>query len=235
LKRIIEREQPCNPSATPFKLFGLGNWPLTPALVAMRNPVPWLSRHRRIFSLGAFFVWQTSGISTIGAAASLPVEKYPSLFSAQACSSPEKNASQAQVQAELPAAAAAAARNLPSGLDPRVKVKGFERKRPARRLLPAHLRASALCIRCRGRAAAAARCARSARTRPRCWSMCRLRGRACPREGGGDPARAREVLLRSCETIARTPAPSYPSARRRAGRSCALGSVAAYAATAPVF
>jgi hypothetical protein len=70
-------------------------------------------------SLGAFFVWQTSSILAIGAAASLPVEKYPSLFSAQVCSSPERNASQAQARAELAAAAAAAAKSLPSGLDPR--------------------------------------------------------------------------------------------------------------------
>src|SRR5260221_4544986 len=119
LKRIIEREHPCNPSATPFKLFGLGNWRVTPALVAMRNPVPWLSRHRRIFPWALFSCGRHPASRQSGPQLPLPVEKYPSLSSAQACSSPEKNASQAQARAELAAAAAAAAKSLPSGLDPR--------------------------------------------------------------------------------------------------------------------
>ena len=115
----------------------------------------------------------------------------------------EADASQAQAQAELAAAAAVASA---------IKVEAFERKRPARRPLPAHLPRERL-----------------VHPAPVACPCC---GGATLRKIGEDVTEMLEHVpaswkviqhvrekfsCRSCETIAQTPAPSHPIARGRAG------------------
>jgi transposase len=115
----------------------------------------------------------------------------------------EENASQAQTRAELAEGAAAAAK---------IKVESFERKRPARRPLPAHLPRERL-----------------VHPAPTACPCC---GGKSLRKIGEDVTEMLEHVpaswkviqhvrekfsCRSCETIAQTPAPSHPIARGRAG------------------
>ena len=116
----------------------------------------------------------------------------------------EENASQAQAQAELAAAEATAAT--------KINVVAFQRRRPARRPLPAHLPRERLVH----PAPAACPCCGDTRLRkigedvtemlehvPASWKVIQ---------------HVREKFsCRSCETIAQTPAPSHPIARGRAG------------------
>jgi transposase len=115
----------------------------------------------------------------------------------------EENAAQAQAQAELADAAAATVV---------IKVEAFERKRPARRPLPAELPRE-----------------RVVHPAPTACPCC---GGATLRKIGEDVTEMLEHVpaswkviqhvrekfsCRSCETIAQTPAPSHPIARGRAG------------------
>src|SRR5262245_7139706 len=116
----------------------------------------------------------------------------------------EADASQAQAQAELAAAEAAAAT--------KINVVAFQRKRPARRPLPAHLPRERL-----------------VHPAPTACPCC---GGKSLRKIGEDVTEMLEHVpaswkviqhvrekfsCRSCETIAQTPAPSHPIARGRAG------------------
>jgi transposase len=115
----------------------------------------------------------------------------------------EEDASEAEARARLAAAAAA---------DAKVEVKGFQRKRPARRPLPEHLPRE-----------------RVVHPAPTACPCC---GGSTLRKIGEDvtetlehvPAQWKVIQhvrekfsCRSCETIAQTPAPSHPIARGRAG------------------
>ena len=115
----------------------------------------------------------------------------------------EEDAAQAAAKAQIAAASAASAK---------VKVEGFQRKRPARRALPEHLPRE-----------------RVVHPAPAVCSCC---GGSALRKIGEDvtetlehvPSRWKVIQhvrekfsCRSCEAIAQTPAPSHPIARGRAG------------------
>jgi transposase len=115
----------------------------------------------------------------------------------------EEDASQAEAQAQIAAAAAT---------DAKVKVEGFERKRPARRPLPDHLPRERVvhapptaCLCCGSTALRkiGEDVTETLEHVPACWKVIQ---------------HVREKFsCRSCETIAQTPAPSHPIARGRAG------------------
>src|SRR5262249_21829958 len=116
----------------------------------------------------------------------------------------EEDASQAQAQADLAAAEAAAAT--------KIDVVAFQRKRPARRPLPAHLPRERL--------------VHPAPTACPCCGGTTLRKIGEVVTESLDHVRAPGKVIqpgrenspcRSCETIAQTPAPSHPIARGRAG------------------
>jgi transposase len=120
----------------------------------------------------------------------------------------QENAAEAAVAAQ---AAAANARDLPSGIDARIKVAGFERCKPARRPLPEHLPRERIVY----PSAAACPCCGGALHKlgedvtetleliPRRWKVIQ---------------HVREKLsCRTCEAISQAPAPSHPIARGRGG------------------
>ena len=116
----------------------------------------------------------------------------------------EENASQAPAQAEPTAAEAAAAA--------KVNVVAFQRKRPARRPLPAHLPRERLVH----PAPTACPCCGGTRSAPRLGEGLRPLEHV-PASWKVIQHVREKFSCRSCETIAQTPAPSHPIARGRAG------------------
>jgi transposase len=120
----------------------------------------------------------------------------------------QENASEAEVAAQL---AMAKAKNLPSGLDPGVKVQGFERCKPARRPLPEHLPRERIVY-------------PSATACPCCGGVLHKLGEdvtetleLIPRQWKVVQHVREKFSCRTCEAITQPPAPSHPIARGRAG------------------
>jgi transposase len=107
--------------------------------------------------------------------------------------------------------AAAAAKSLPSGLDPRVKVAAFERRKPARRPLPEHLPRERIVY-------------PSPSACPCCGGTLHKLGEditetleLVPRQWKVIQHVREKYSCRSCEAITQPPAPLHPIARGRAG------------------
>src|SRR3984893_16828896 len=120
----------------------------------------------------------------------------------------QENAAEAEAVAEL---ATAKAESLPSGLDPKLKVHGFERRRPARRPLPEHLPRERIVY------PSPAAC-------PCCGGVLHKLGEdvtetleLIPRQWKVIQHVREKFSCRSCEAITQPPAPSHPIARGRAG------------------
>src|ERR1700736_1268086 len=120
----------------------------------------------------------------------------------------QENAAEAEAVAEL---ATAKAESLPSGLDPKLKVHGFERRRPARRPLPEHLPRERIVY------PSPAAC-------PCCGGVLHKLGEdvtetleLIPRQWKVIQHVREKFSCRTCEAITQPPAPSHPIARGRAG------------------
>ncbi len=120
----------------------------------------------------------------------------------------QEDASQAEAAAQL---AAANAKSLPSGLDPRVEVKNFERRKPARRALPEHLPRERIVY-------------PSPSACPCCGGALHKLGEdvtetleLIPRQWKVIQHVREKFSCRTCEAITQPPAPSHPIARGRAG------------------
>jgi transposase len=120
----------------------------------------------------------------------------------------EEDASQAEAAARM---AAERANSLPSGLDPRIELRSFERRKPARRPLPEHLPrerivypSPSVCPCCGGKLHKLGEdVTETLELVPRRWKVIQ---------------HVREKFsCHSCETISQPPAPSHPIARGRAG------------------
>jgi transposase len=120
----------------------------------------------------------------------------------------EEDASEAEAAARL---AAQRAKSLPSGLDPRVEVKSFERRKPARHPLAAHLPRERIVY-------------PSPSACPCCGGTLHKLGEDVTETLEMIPRRWKVIQhvrekfsCRSCEQITQPPAPSHPIARGRAG------------------